>query len=108
MKKLKYENFYHHNRNYGCRYHDIKYKGFGSLILENELVRVLVMYEKGTDIVEFLYKPRDIDFMWRSPAVVSAFNKNPLTKEHPIGAFLDVYEGGWQELLPNINNPTDL
>jgi hypothetical protein len=107
MKKLKYENFYHHNRNYGCRYHDIKYKGFGSLILENELIRVLVMYEKGTDIVEFLYKPKDVDFMWRSPAVVSAFNKNPLTREHPTGAFLDVYEGGWQELLPNINNPTD-
>ncbi len=107
MKKLKYNNFYHHNRNYGCRYHDIKYKGFGSLLIENELLRILVMYEKGTDIIELSYKPKDVDFMWRSPAVFSTFNKNPITKEHPAGAFLDIYEGGWQELLPNINNPTN-
>ncbi len=107
MIKLKYDNFYHHNRNYGCRIHDIEYKGFRSVILENEILRIMVMYEKGTDIVELLYKPKDVDFMWRSPAEVNAFNKNPITKEHPAGAFLDVYEGGWQELLPNINNPTN-
>lgn len=108
MKKLKYDdNLYHHNRNYGCRYKDIKYKGFGTLMIENELLRLLVIYEKGTDIIEFLYKPKDVDFLWKSPAVVTAFNKNPFTKEHPAGSFLDIYEGGWQELLPNINDPTD-
>jgi hypothetical protein len=107
MDMLNYDSLYHHNRNYGCRYHDIEYMGFRSIILENELLRVLVMYEKGTDIVEFVYKPKDIDFMWRSPAEVSANKKNLITKEHPAGAFLDEYEGGWQELLPNINNPTN-
>ncbi|MCE5329171.1 hypothetical protein LLG07_02410 [bacterium] len=45
--------------------------------------------------------------MWRSPAVISSNKKNQLTKEHPTGAFLDEYEGGWQELLPNINDPTN-
>lgn len=107
MKKLYYENHYHHNRNYGCRFHDIEYCGFRSLIIENELLRLLIMYEKGTDIVEFTYKPKDVDFMWRSPAVVGASKKNQITKENPAGAFLDEYEGGWQELLPNINNPTN-
>jgi len=107
MKKLTYNSLYHYNRNYGCRYHDIEYMGFRSLLIENELLRVLIMYEKGTDIIELSYKPKDIDFMWRSPAEINAFNKNPITKEHPSGAFLDVYEGGWQELLPNINNPTN-
>lgn len=108
MQKLRYDdNMYHHNRNYGCRYKDIKYRGFGSLLLENELIRLLVLYEKGTDILEFVYKPKDIDFLWKSPAVVTAFNKNPITREHPAGSFLDIYEGGWQELLPNINDPTD-
>ena len=107
MEKLTYENLYHHNRNYGCRFHEIEYLGFRSLVLENELLRIIIMYEKGTDIVEFVYKPTDVDFMWRSPAVISSNKKNQLTKEQPTGAFLDEYEGGWQELLPNINNPTN-
>ncbi len=107
MKMNTYNNFYHHNRNYGCRINEIEFNGFKSLILENELLRILVMYEKGTDIVELLYKPLDVDFMWRSPIEVNAYNKNPITKEHPVGSFFDVYEGGWQEILPNINSPTN-
>lgn len=107
MKKLSYDSLYHHNRNYGCRFHEIEYNGYRSLLIENELIRLLIMYEKGTDIVEFVYKPLDVDFMWRSPAVISANKKNQITKEHPAGAFLDEYEGGWQELLPNINSPTN-
>jgi len=108
LKKLPvYDNFYHHNRNYGCRFHEIEYLGFRSLVLENELLRIVIMYEKGTDIVEFVYKPTDVDFMWRSPAVISSNKKNQLTKEHDTGAFLDGYEGGWQDLLPNVSIPTN-
>ncbi len=29
------------------------------------------------------------------------------TKEHEAGAFLDVYEGGWQEIFPSVNDPTN-
>ncbi len=107
MHKLNYNSLYHHNRNYGCRYHEIIYMGFKSLIIENELIRLTILYEKGTDIIELSYKPIDIDFMWRSPLEVSGNFKNRLTKEHLSGAFFDFYEGGWQELLPNINEPTN-
>jgi hypothetical protein len=103
----KYDNFYHHNRNYGCRYQEVVYRGFKTLILENETLRLMILVDKGTDIVELLYKPKDIDFMWRSPIDVEAYNKNPFTKEMESGAFLDMYEGGWQELLPSITAPTN-
>jgi hypothetical protein len=107
MASVKYDNFYHHNRNYGCRFHEVLYKGFKTLIVENEKMRVSILVDKGTDIIELLYKPMDVDFMWRSPLEYDAYNKNPHTKEMEIGAFLDVYEGGWQELLPSITSPTN-
>jgi hypothetical protein len=54
-------------RNSGCRYMEFLWNGYKCLFLENELIRVEILVDKGTDIVEFLYKPFDIDFMWRSP-----------------------------------------
>ena len=105
MNREKYDNFYHHNRNYGCRYKEMIYKGFKTVVLENEKIQVTILAEKGTDIIEFVYKPMDIDFMWKSPLNLDGSNKNPLTKDHPTGAFLDIYEGGWQEMFPSINLP---
>ena len=107
MPRTVYDNFYHHNRNYGCRFNEIVYKGYTTVVIENEKLRLSVLLDKGTDIVELLYKPKDIDFMWRSPLEWDAGNKNPLSKDLEIGNFLDVYEGGWQELLPSITAPTN-
>ena len=60
--------FYTHERNFGCRLNDeLTYRGLRVLVLENELVRVSVLLDQGTDIYEFLHKPSDTDFMWRSP-----------------------------------------
>lgn len=32
--------------------------------LKNELLRVGVLTGKGTDVVEFNFKPRDLDIVW--------------------------------------------
>ena len=57
---------YSHNRNYGCRISELVLEGHRCVALENEKLRVTIIADKGTDIYEFLYKPRDVDFMWRS------------------------------------------
>lgn len=96
---------YLHARNYGCRIKEFVYEGLKTVHLENNLINVGVLADKGADIYEFLYKPKDIDFLWHSfngvkdPRVVVA------SKEHPGGGFLDCYEGGWQELFPSISSP---
>lgn len=59
--------FYTHERNFGCRVMEYLYRGLPTISLENELLRVTVLAGKGGDIFEFLYKPLDVDFMWRSP-----------------------------------------
>jgi len=103
----KFNNQYHHTRNYGCRFKEIIENGYRALVMENEKIRVSIYLDKGSDIYEFLYKPTDTDFMWRSPIKIDANVKAPVTKEHSKGSFLDIYEGGWQDMLPSIGAPTN-
>jgi hypothetical protein len=92
---------YDHNRNYGCRLMEFVYRGYRCLTLENELLRVMVVADKGTDIYQFLYKPRDVEFLWRSPLGLRSPPLYPPSTPRPAGPHLDYYEGGWQEMFPN-------
>jgi hypothetical protein len=67
--------------------------------MENELLRVGILLDKGADVFEFTYKPRDLDFLWQSPIPL----RKPFvaTSALPEGAFHDYYYGGWQEVLPS-------
>lgn len=91
---------YTHERNFGCRLHEFVYKGLKTVFIENEKIRVGIIVDRGTDIFEFWYKSKNVDFMWRSFRGVkgSIFFPGSCAKE---GNILDFYHGGWQELFPN-------
>jgi len=86
---------------YGARIRDFTEGGRRVLALENELLRVELLPEKGSDIVSFVHKPSDTDFLWRSAVGL----RPPIPGGRPPGsdmaAYTDEYEGGWQECLPN-------
>ena len=64
-----------------------------------------MLVDKGADIFEFLYKPRDVDLLWRSPlGIVHPARGMPSIASRE-GAFMDSYEGGWQELFPTLGPP---
>lgn len=92
---------YTHERNFGARVHEYLYKGMRLVVMENELIRVSVVADKGSDIIEFLHKPSDTDFLWRSPMGL----RNPaLPVPVPEGVntgdtFHDFYQGGWQDMM---------
>jgi Domain of unknown function (DUF4432) len=87
-------------RKTGCRVTlDYTYRGLRVAFLENESLRVGVLVDKGADIFELTYKPRDLDLMWHSPIPLRA--PFPATSALPEGAFHDYYYGGWQEVLPS-------
>ncbi|MFB3905765.1 MAG: DUF4432 family protein [Acidobacteriota bacterium] len=94
-------NRYQHERNWGARITEYTYRGYAMVALENRFLRVAIAAGKGTDIVEFLYKPQDVDFMWRNYTGLPAFQNYTPTIPCPSGAFIDYYPGGWQELFPN-------
>ncbi len=88
-------------RNHGCRISDAwQLAGMRTLIIENELLRVSVLLDKGSDIVEFRYKPLDLDFLFFAPGGVRNPNRGLVSAPND-GAFLDYFSGGWNEVLPN-------
>src|SRR5215470_3134938 len=94
-------------RNAGPRLVDeVTLRGFEALILENRWLRVTLLPEKGSDILEFVYKPLDIDVLWRAP--VGFWQQHTLYPADLTtrGAFIDYYPGGWQEILPNGGPPS--
>jgi hypothetical protein len=95
---------YQHNRNYGCRVSEPVLQGHQCVVLENEKLRVTIIADKGTDVYEFLYKPGDVDFMWRSWVGLRERPHFEPTSPRTAGAHMDYYEGGWQELFPNCGN----
>jgi len=91
---------YTHGRKTGCRISlDYTYRGMRVAYLENDHIRVGVLLDKGADIFEFTFKPKDLDFMWQSPIEM----RKPFvaTSALPEGAFHDYFFGGWQEVLPS-------
>lgn len=75
--------------------------GHPAVWLENDLLRIAVLPQKGADIYEFIHKPSGVDFLLKAPSGL-----------HPPGAqapadFLENYAGGWQELFPNIDEACD-
>jgi hypothetical protein len=87
-------------RNFDCRITDeLMYRNSRLLVLENEKIRVSVLLDKGSDIIEFLYKPTDTDFMWRSPMEHVNLYKYIQSIPNTID-FRDYYLGGWQEIFP--------
>jgi hypothetical protein len=89
-------------RNHGCRLTmDGTLKGLRTVVLENQKLRVTVLLDKGTDIWEFLYKPLDLDFMWRSPMLLREPKSFVPSSSTSLGLWYDYYEGGWQDIAPS-------
>ena len=90
---------YIHTRNYGCRLRSYILNGIEMLSLENQKIKIVLSLGKGADIVEFVHKATDIDFMWHSFNELKNINHISTTSSKG-GNFLDSYSGGWQELFP--------
>jgi hypothetical protein len=90
------------DRHWGCRINDrITWHGMRALLMQNQKLQIVVLIDKGSEIIQFLYKPLDVDFMYHG--------LNPLrdpARFVPAGAsqdtpFFDHWSGGWFEVVPN-------
>ncbi len=74
--------------------------GVELLTLENDLLRVVIVPEKGADIYSVIDLASGVDVLWKSPQ--GLLPAQPYTG--PGGSethWLERYEGGWQEIFPN-------
>ncbi|GAA4511883.1 DUF4432 family protein [Nonomuraea ferruginea] len=95
------------NRNWGARLRHGSVGGLRAVTLENELLRVTVLPGKGGDVVEFLHKPTDTDFVWLSPHGLRDPREHLRGAADDVAQFVDHYEGGWQEVFPNGGAPSE-
>ena len=92
---------YQLERNYGCRVSDSwTYRGLKTVILENEILRIVVLADKGADVYQLVHKSSDVDFLHRSPWGVRDPSTFLPTTGDGVGIWMDTYEGGWQTVLP--------
>lgn len=98
---------YRRQRNWGARVHESSIQGMATVVLENRFLRITVLVEKGTDIVEFLYKPLDLDLTWLTAGGVRDPRAYLSTSPDPLATFTDYYPGGWQEVFPSGGAPSE-
>jgi hypothetical protein len=88
------------DRKHGCRITAYERYGLRHIVLENRALRVTVLPDKGSDIVEFRLKSLDLDVMWTSPTGLRDPRTTLPSSDGP-GVMMDFYEGGWQEIIPS-------
>jgi hypothetical protein len=90
------------DRHWGCRINDcLTWHGMRALLLQNELLQIVVVVDKGAEIISFLYKPLDVDFLWRSPNLPRDPSRFVPAGSSAATPFFDHWTGGWFEVLPN-------
>ena len=97
---------YQDERVNGCRISDSwTYRGLKTVVLENELLRVSLIADKGADVFELSHKKTDTEFMWRTPwSVRNVGLWTPSTGDGD-NTWHDAYIGGWQTIAPTGGPP---
>ncbi|MCY3779162.1 MAG: aldose 1-epimerase [Chloroflexi bacterium] len=72
-----------------------------ALKIENDLVSATVLVDKGADIYRLVYKPKQIDVMWKAPWGLKESGRGFDSAFDSQTAWLEAYAGGWQVLFPN-------
>ena len=68
--------------------------------MSNDVISVDVLPDKGADIYALVHKATGIDVMWKSPGGLRGPNEGRYSPDSQV-AWLEQYEGGWQEIAPN-------
>lgn len=80
-------------------------RGVRAVRIENELLAATVLVDKGADIYELVSKPHGVDVLWKSPWGLRRPGGGAPTATSSAVAWLEAYEGGWQEIFPNGGDP---
>jgi galactose mutarotase-like enzyme len=72
-----------------------------SLVIENELLSVTVLLDQGADIYSLIYKPRNVDVLWKAPLASREPGVGPTPGGDSLSLWLAYYKGGWQVIFPN-------
>lgn len=84
-----------------CKLSETSVAGMRAIYLENDYLKIGILTDRGSDIYEFLYKPKNIDFLLRLPKGILNPRDTFSQLRNTSNQFEDYYYGGWQVCLPN-------
>ncbi|HEY2935540.1 MAG TPA: DUF4432 family protein [Gaiellaceae bacterium] len=87
----------------GCSISRLLLAGWDAVVLENGRLRVAVLPDKGADIYELVDLASGVDVLFKAPWGLLPPGSPPREGSGDI-EFVWNYEGGWQELFPNVND----
>lgn len=97
---------YYGERKKGCRFIEVIFHGYKTLILENDYIRTMLLVDKGVDIISLAHKKSDTDFVWTNPMGLSCLEKRRKSIMDDYNTS-DNYVGGMFEILPNFGDECD-
>lgn len=74
--------------------------GVETVVLENDMLRAVILPGKGCDLIEFIWKNGNINCLYRSDIPAEAYRELDL-KEQRLSCHSDRSFGGWMEALPH-------
>jgi len=79
--------------------------GTPAVVIENDLIAATVLPGKGADIYALVSKRDGIDVLWKSPWGLPSATAGVPSATDSVTAWLEAYEGGWQEIFPSGGGP---
>lgn len=73
--------------------------------LENELISATILVDKGADIYELVYRPRNLNVLWKTPWGLKEPGRGAPSTFQSSSGWLNYYSGGWQEIFPSGGGP---
>lgn len=74
-----------------------------ALELANDEIAVTLLPEKGCDVIELIDRRTGLDVLFKTPW---AYGRRPVYVPSSLEAWIEMYPGGWQLLLPNGGDAT--
>ena len=85
-----------------CRLSTETLSGWRAVMLENDLLKAVLLPDKGADLCQLIHKPSGVDVLYQAHWGLQPPGAPPRGGSGDI-EFQWNYEGGWQELFPSAN-----
>ena len=85
-----------------CRISYETIAGWRALVLENDLLKAVLLPDKGADLYQLIHKPSGVNVLYQSHWGLQPPGAPPRASSGE-REFMWNYEGGWQELFPSAN-----
>jgi galactose mutarotase-like enzyme len=81
--------------------HSLVGRNIGAITIANEFLSALILVDQGADIHSLVFRPLDIDVLWKVPRPPREAGIGPPPSGDSLIQWINYYRGGWNLIFPN-------